>query len=481
MHPTKDEIFQVCKQYDCIPVYTTQPYHGENIQDIYQTYRGAYSSLFELNSKEQKYSIIALPAASRLMSDGLQTTRITKQMTISKQESPYVAIEALRKKAAPTLPLPDIFTGGLLGHINYDAIRLQEYIPDNLPSMDLPMIHLCIAQHLVIIDHLNQLVYFITYLMLDTQVQSAISKAYEDCEQQLTQMQEQFQHRKKYQQQVIQTKECMSNMHEDTFYHMVEQAKQHIYEGDIFQIVLSQRFHCEFEQDPFQAYSRLREIGNTPYLYYFDFGDYVLAGASPELLLKANASDIMTMPIAGTRKRGSTRIEDEQLEQDLLHDPKELAEHHMLVDLGRNDIGKISSPSQVKVTQYKQIKRYSHVMHLCSEVHGTLLPGLKHTDALASLLPAGTLSGAPKIRAMQLIEELEPCKREVYGGSICLFDYRQITQCLITIRTILFHHQQAYVQAGAGIVKDSIPEKEYEETRHKAGMLLDALGCGGVL
>ena len=263
----------------------------------------------------------------------------------------------------------------------------------------------------------------------------------------------------------------------ESFMHMVEKAKDYIYEGDIFQVVLSQRMECDYDEDPLSAYAKLRTMGSSPYMYYLDFDSYVIAGASPELLLQGRKDLITTKPIAGTRKRGKGTKQDQQLMKELIHDPKENAEHMMLVDLGRNDIGKVSKSGSVEVTSLKQIEYYPSVMHLCSEVSGTLKDEMSVFDAFASVLPAGTLSGAPKIKAMQIINELEAIQREIYGGAIGFLGYNQLFDTCITIRTILFHKQKAYIQAGAGIVKDSQPDKEYEETFHKATSLLHALGC----
>ncbi|MFR5078224.1 MAG: chorismate-binding protein [[Clostridium] innocuum] len=253
-------------------------------------------------------------------------------------------------------------------------------------------------------------------------------------------------------------------MDKKQFMDKVGRAQEHIHEGDIFQVVLSQRMEAAYTEDPLDAYMQLRKLGKSPYMYYLDFDEYVIAGASPELLLKGRGRSIMTMPIAGTRPRGANEQEDHKAAQSLLEDPKENAEHSMLVDLGRNDIGRVSDIGSVQVRHMKQVQRYSHVMHMTSEVHGRLKEGCDIFDALASVLPAGPLSGAPKISAMNIIEQLEPVKREIYGGAIGFLGYNKQFDACITIRTFVFHKHKVYLQAGAGIVKDSVPEKEYEET-----------------
>lgn len=264
-------------------------------------------------------------------------------------------------------------------------------------------------------------------------------------------------------------------MNKQQFMANVEQAQKHIQEGDIFQVVLSQRMEASYTEDPLDAYVQLRSLGKSPYMYYLDFDEYVIAGVSPELLLKGRGRSIMTMPIAGTRPRGADEQEDLKAAQSLLEDPKENAEHSMLVDLGRNDIGRVSDIGSVQVRHMKQVQRYSHVMHMTSEVHGRLKESCDIYDALASVLPAGTLSGAPKISAMNIIEQLEPVKREIYGGAIGFLGYNKQFDACITIRTFIFHNHKVYLQAGAGIVKDSVPEKEYEETLHKAKAMLRAV------
>lgn len=472
MYPTLEELRTYAKQYHKLPIIETISYDGRSIEDLYLMIREPYTSLFETTVKQGRYSILCLPYQSRIISDGTATTIIEQDQEVITTQDPYQVIEALlREKSPDYLDFP-VFHGGLIGHINYDAIRLREKIQDHLPSLHLPMLQLGVADRLILIDHTKQEVSFLVYLRL--QEESGLDACYSQAVEQLHDMMERYQACPAYPLADLSKRRMTSNVSKQDFEGMVQNAKQHILAGDIFQIVLSQRLQGDYTEDPFLAYHRLRAVGSTPYKYYLEFSDYSIAGASPELLLKGDHQDIMSVPIAGTRKRGQDACKDLALAHELLADPKENAEHDMLVDLGRNDIGKVSVPGSVHLTQYKQIQRYSHVMHLCSEVHGTLQAACGITSALASLLPAGTLSGAPKIRAMELIEELEPDKREIYGGVIALLgDHLQ--ECLITIRTIVFHQKKAYLQVGAGIVKDSIPAKEYEETLHKAGMLLEAL------
>ena len=255
----------------------------------------------------------------------------------------------------------------------------------------------------------------------------------------------------------------------------VENAKEHIFAGDIFQDVLSQRFSVEYDGEPFQVYRALRNINPSPYMFYLDFREYQVIGSSPEPLIRAFDNELEIVPIAGTRKRGADPDEDNALADDLLNDPKELAEHVMLVDLARNDLGRISEYGSVKVQDFKTIQKYSHVMHIISHVKGQLKPGLTAVDAFESSFPAGTVSGAPKIRAMEIIHELEPERRGIYAGSVGYFDYGGNMDMCIAIRTMFIKNKKVYVQAGAGIVKDSQPEREYVETVNKAKGMLKAI------
>ena len=256
---------------------------------------------------------------------------------------------------------------------------------------------------------------------------------------------------------------------------MVEKAKRHIVDGDIFQMVPSRRMSVETDADPFDVYRVLRVNNPSPYMYFLKFDTYHLVGASPEMLVRYEDGLVETCPIAGTRPRGKTPEEDARLEQELLSDEKEIAEHMMLVDLGRNDIGKIAKFGTVKPVDLMKVARYSHVMHMTTLVQGVARDDVNAYDALRAVLPAGTLSGAPKIRAMELIDEMEPSRRGPYGGAIGYFSFDGNLDSCITIRTILFKDGKAFLQAGGGIVADSIPEMEYEETQNKAGALLRAL------
>jgi anthranilate synthase component 1 len=256
---------------------------------------------------------------------------------------------------------------------------------------------------------------------------------------------------------------------------MVERAKRYIFAGDIFQVVLSQRFAVPFPLPPFALYRALRRLNPSPFLFFLDFGDFAAVGSSPEILVRLRDGKVTIRPIAGTRPRGRTPEEDKALAADLLADPKELAEHLMLLDLGRNDVGRVADIGSVSVTERLTVERYSHVMHLVSNVHGELRDGLDSFDALRATFPAGTLTGAPKIRAMEIIDELEPVRRGLYGGALGYFDLRGNVDFCIAIRTLLLGGGRAILQAGAGIVADSDPLAETRETEAKAGAMIEAL------
>jgi anthranilate synthase component I len=262
-------------------------------------------------------------------------------------------------------------------------------------------------------------------------------------------------------------------MEKERFLSIVETAKEHIRKGDIFQVVLSQRFEAFYDDNPFHLYRTLRTSNASPYMFYLDFDDYQILGTSPESLVKIQKGIVTTNPIAGTKKRGTTKAEDEAIAESLLQDEKELAEHKMLVDLGRNDIGRVSELGSVQVTKYMQIERYKHVMHIVSEVNGRLKSGYHAIDVIKACLPAGTVSGAPKIRAMQIIHQLEQQRRNVYAGAIGYISCSGNMDLALAIRTMVVKNHKAIVQAGAGVVFDSIAESEYEETWNKAKALLE--------
>jgi anthranilate synthase component I len=360
------------------------------------------------------------------------------------------------------------FVGGAVGYVGYDSIRQYENIGPQLDTeLSMPDIHLMFYEQVIIYDHLEQKVFLAASPILKKTTTEQLVQQNEKRKEELQ--------AKSYIEEPkgANLSSFKASTSKEKFIENVKIAKEYISKGDIFQVVLSQRMHANFTGDPFSFYRKLRITNPSPYMYYLDFEDYVVAGSSPESLVKAKQSLVITNPIAGTRPRGKNDVEDLQLEKDLINDEKELAEHRMLVDLGRNDLGKICKFGSVDVHKYMAIEKYKHVMHLVSEVSGELAQNQQSADALISCLPAGTVSGAPKIRAMEIINELETEKRGVYSGAIGYFSVNGNMDFALAIRTMLIKDNTAYIQAGAGIVYDSIPEKEYEETIHKLKTFLE--------
>jgi anthranilate synthase component 1 len=368
--------------------------------------------------------------------------------------------------------------GGAVGYVSYDAVRLLERIGSNgqaHPAARQPDAIWCYYYSVLAFDHAKHQIVLISNALVDDP--ATTDTAFHKAEANLDRMAEtildgSFQRPE----QVRLPQESMSsNMTQAEFERAVVQAKHHIFEGDALQIVLSQRFETEFDGDRFNLYRALRQVNPSPYLYYLDFDEFALIGSSPELLVRVEDGRAELLPIAGTRKRGATVEEDQRLEQDLLADAKERAEHAMLVDLGRNDLGRVCKLDSVAVDRYAFVERYSHVMHIVSSVSGSLEEGRKPMEVLAACFPAGTVSGAPKVAAMQIIDRLENDTRGTYAGAVGYVDFSGNMDTCIAIRTMLVFGRSAYIQAGAGIVADSDPETEYEETISKARALREAL------
>ena len=356
------------------------------------------------------------------------------------------------------------FAGGAIGFAGYDMIGVYEEI-GSIPqdTIGTPDMHFFIYESYVIFDHKKEKVYVVEDNIYSGRGNDAVRQS---LGQVVTDLQTQAPN--EFTPQALQALQFSNHIEKEVFMEMVAKAKKLIREGDMFQCVLSQRFSADFEGDPLDYYRNLRVTNPSNYLYFYDFGDYQIIGASPESLVSVKKGEVTTNPIAGTRPRGATEEEDQALAHELLHDIKETAEHRMLVDLGRNDIGKNAQNGTVEVTKYMEVEYFRYVMHLTSVVKGQLLPHLTALDALKATLPAGTVSGAPKIRAMRRIYELEEEKRGVYAGAIGYLSATGDMDFAIAIRTMILKNQKAYVQAGAGIVYDSVPENEFYETINKA-------------
>ncbi|MDX1357395.1 MAG: anthranilate synthase component I [Clostridia bacterium] len=362
------------------------------------------------------------------------------------------------------------FIGGAAGSIGYDIIRQYEEIPaDNPDTLGLPELHLMFVKELIVYDHKYQQIKIVILETDDKKGKFAAQKKSTGIEHRLTQQVPSSGSKIE-----IRTRNpgIFSNTTKTGFMEGVRRIKEYIKNGDIFQCVLSLRLTIKSKDNPFSLYRRLRQINPSAYLFYFNFGDYQVTGSSPEMLVEVFNDRITNCPIAGTIKRGKTPKEDSMLAEKLINDPKERAEHSMLVDLGRNDMGKVAEIGSVKVTNLMEIRKYSHVMHLVSTVEGKKRCDKDIYEILMSFLPAGTLTGAPKIRAMEIIEEIEPDRRCIYGGAMGYIGFDGSLDTCIAIRTMVINDGMVHLQAGAGIVADSDPEKEYEETNNKLRALL---------
>ncbi|MDK2800808.1 MAG: anthranilate synthase component [Clostridiales bacterium] len=372
------------------------------------------------------------------------------------------------------------FYGGVVGYFSYDFVKYYEKIKsENCDEIGLPDCHLIIPEEVIAFDHLRQTICIIVNTIADSQ-----EGTYHHSVEKIQRILKEISGEKKINRTVrdtadVQTSEFSCSVSKEEFCSNVNRAKEYIKNGDVFQVVLSQRLKTKFEGDPFEVYRKLRTLNPSPYMYFLKFDDYAIAGASPEMLVRAEKGLVETCPIAGTRPRGETPEEDQKLADELLQDEKEIAEHIMLVDLGRNDIGKVCKFGSVETQNLMHIEKYSHVMHMVTNVTGTQKDDKTAVDILTGVLPAGTVSGAPKVRAMEIIEEIENLKRGIYAGAIGYIGFDGTLDTCIAIRTAVFKNHCVYVQAGAGIVADSVPEKEYEETLNKAKALLRAIQKAG--
>ena len=385
--------------------------------------------------------------------------------------------ELERFQAVPVPGLPR-FHGGAVGYLAYEVARYFERLPSPPgDALQLPEAVLLFTDTLLVFDHLKHQIKVVSHAHLDGDVEQAYSKAVQRIERLVERLEQPLLQRPAGPGRDIAQEgpPITSNTLQERYHENVRQGKEYIYAGDMIQVVLSQRLSRPTTAHPFDIYRALRAINPSPYMYYLHLDDFHLIGASPEMLMRVEEGHMDYHPIAGTRPRGATEEEDQALEEELRTDEKERAEHIMLVDLGRNDVGRVSEPGSVRVTHLMEVERYSHVMHLVSHVTGQLQPGLTTFDALRSCFPAGTVSGAPKIRAMEIIAELEPDRRGPYAGAVGYFSFSGNIDTAITIRTIVLKDGVAHVQAGGGIVADSTEEGEYEETLHKAAALLRAI------
>ena len=423
-----------------------------------------------------RYSIVGLPARERLEVHGtaVRVVRDGNVVEQSQQDDPLAYIDryfASFKAAPPTGALR--FAGGLAGYFGYDTVR---YIEPRLRGaankpdpVGLPEIRLLLSDELAVVDNLSGKLHLVVYA--DPSIPGAFTAAQSRLQQLRARLRDPAALPRHSGSQPGATR---SNIGEQPFYEAVARCKRYITDGDIMQVQVSQRLTQPFSEAPLNLYRALRSINPSPYMFYFDFGDAQLVGASPEILVRREGDKVTLRPIAGTRKRGSTPERDAQMEQELVNDPKERAEHLMLIDLGRNDVGRIARTGSVKVTETMAVERYSHVMHMVSNVEGTIDARLTPMELLRATFPAGTVTGTPKVRAMEIIDELEPEGRSVYAGAAGYLGFNGNVDLAIAIRTGVVKDGKLHVQAAAGIVADSIPENEWRETQNKARALLAA-------
>jgi anthranilate synthase component 1 len=392
----------------------------------------------------------------------------------------FLLEEYLTRYRAPQVPGLPRFSGGAVGYAGYDAVRYSERLP-NPPADDRHLPDLCFAfyDRMVIFDQINKTVAVVAHARVEPGVD--LQAAYQTACQRVDAMVE------KLQQNVADlqltdidprgqvTKTWKSNFTPEAYERAVEKCQQYIQAGDAFQVVLSQRLQAQTKARPFDIYRTLRIVNPSPFMFYLRAGNLTLVGSSPEIMVRVENDIITLRPLAGTRRRGANEAEDLRLAEELQADPKERAEHVMLVDLGRNDVGRVAEYASVELKEVLAVERYSHVMHLSSTVSGHLAKGQTALSAMRAALPAGTLSGAPKVRAMEIIDELEPVRRGPYGGAVGYLDFSGNLDTCIALRTIVIKGQTAYIQAGAGIVYDSVPHEEYQETMNKAMGLLRAI------
>jgi anthranilate synthase component 1 len=427
-----------------------------------------------------RYSFIGLPAATRIEARG-NHVRITDDAGSEEieAEDPLAFVESYlsRFKVAPYSGLPR-FCGGLVGYFGYDAVRYIERKlagharPDTLSTPD---ILLLLSEELAVVDNLSGKLYLIVYAASGGVSATEATEAYKAAKKRLKELLANLRKPAKIPVEApSEPTEAVSEFDEADFIEAVKRAKRYIFDGDVMQIVLSQRTSKPYRASPLALYRALRSLNPSPYMFYYDFGDFHVAGASPEILVRLEDGTVTVRPIAGTRPRGKTVQEDATLAADLLADPKERAEHVMLMDLGRNDVGRVAQTGTVAVTENMQIEHYSHVMHIVSNVDGKLKPGLNAMDVLRATFPAGTVSGAPKVRAMEIIDELEVSKRGIYAGAVGYLGFDGDMDLAIAIRTGIIKDGKLHIQAGAGIVADSVPQNEWIETQNKAKALLRA-------
>ena len=487
--PSLKDFLKLSKKGNVIPVYKEINADLDTpVSAFLKIKQGDYSFLLESVEGQEKiarYSFLGTNPSMIFKSRGRKIEIIdvgkNKSRSFVTKETPLDEIKKIMRdfRSVELASLPR-FYGGLVGYIGYDTVRFFEKIPDkNKEKLGIPDTLFILTDTILIFDRLNHTLKIVNNVILSKQV-SALKKKklYQQAIKKIESIYDDFNRF------VIQAKavkpraeiSISSNFTRPEFIRMVKKGKEYIKKGDIIQVVLSQRFKVKTQRDPFEIYRTLRSLNPSPYMYYLKLKDFFIVGSSPEMLVRCENGFVQNRPIAGTRRRGRNSQEDARLEKELLADEKEKAEHLMLVDLGRNDLGRISKLGKVKVVDFMRVEKYSHVMHMVSEVSAELdKKRFDIYDVLQAAFPAGTVSGSPKIRAMQIIDELENLRRSLYAGAIGYFSFSHNLDTCIAIRTIVLKDGFAYVQAGGGIVADSVPEKEYQESVNKAKAMMEAI------
>jgi anthranilate synthase component 1 len=492
-YPSLKQFLKLSSRYNVIPVYKEVSADLDTpVSAFLKIDRGDYSFLLESVEGQEKvarYSFLGAQPALVIKSKGRNIEIVYPQKKTCRRfiarETPLDEIKRLMRafRAAPLGGLPR-FWGGMVGYMGYDFVRFFEDIPDKNPQE--PKLFdavFLLTDTLLVFDHFKHTVKIVNCALLPMGKKKASlaqkERLYRMALHKIDSVQRQFSQVSRRQASSPKSPHparIKSNMSKPAFEAMVRKAKKYIKSGDIIQVVLSQRFQTRITQEPLDIYRKLRSLNPSPYMFYLKLNGVFLVGASPEMLVRCEDGIVQIRPIAGTRPRGKDAKADKRLEQELLADEKEKAEHLMLVDLGRNDLGRVSRKGKVAVSEFMRVEKYSHVMHLVSEVKGELDTKYDAYDVLRAAFPAGTVSGSPKIRAMEIIDELENTRRGPYAGCVGYFSFSHNMDTCITIRTILVKGNTAYIQAGAGIVADSVPQREYFETVNKAKALIEAIG-----
>ena len=470
-HPTLAEIKNNKYDGNLIPVY----------REIVADMETPVSAFLKINRGGNSFLLESVEGGQRLARYSFIGTEPYRELSIrgtDKTDPLNLIAEELHKYKVASLEGLPRFCGGAVGYLSYETVRRFEDLPSpEKDSLNLPEARFMFVDTMLVFDHVTHKIKVLSYVKFNGDIDKGYQTAIDKIDDLVARLQQPYPNKKsvKRKSKASSNSKLTSNFTRPDFEKAVAKIKEYITEGEVIQAVLSQRLAQPTDLPPFEIYRALRTINPSPYMFYLNFNDSQIVGASPEVLVRVEDGVVMTRPLAGTRPRGKTPEEDAALEKELRNDEKERAEHIMLVDLGRNDIGRVSQPGTVAVSELMEVERYSHVMHLVTHVQGKLRPEMNAFDALRACFPAGTVSGAPKVRAMEIIAEMEPEKRGPYAGAAGYFSFSGNMDMAIAIRTMVVNKGVAYVQAGCGVVYDSVPQREFEESMNKARALLGAL------